>query len=137
MHVLTRLCGKHWVSAALAALGVAVAMGTLLEQAVRSLARVEPAAGRMSPVERSGVVFVQDDVKAPLWTVDATLGFLADANSHRKIAVFGTFSDYRGSSSSKYRAVARRALDIADEVLFGLSCPFGGETRAAFPGRPC
>lgn len=136
MDVLTRLCGKHWVSAALAALGVSVAMGASLEQAVRALARVEPAAGRMSPVERNGVVFVRDDGKAPLWTVDAALEFLADARSRRKTVVFGTLSDYSGSASSKYRAVARRALEIADEVVFvGRSAQYLAKVSELSGGR--
>ena len=116
--VRTRLCGKHWVSSALAALGVASAMGLPLEQAVDALALIEPCLGRMSPVAQDGMVFIRDDVKAPWWTVDAVLEFLAEARARRKVAVFGTLSDMPGSASGKYRAVARRALATADEVLF-------------------
>jgi len=61
---------------------------------------------------------LSDDVKAPLWTMEAWLAFLAEARAPRKIAVLGTLSDYAGSSSGKYRAVARRALELADEVIF-------------------
>lgn len=119
LRVQTQLCGKHWVSSALGALGVATAMGVPLERGASTLATIEPCAHRMSPVERGdGVVFIRDDHKAPFWTVDAVLEFLADARAPRKIVVFGTFSDYAGSAAPKYRAVARRALEVADEVVY-------------------
>jgi UDP-N-acetylmuramyl pentapeptide synthase len=116
--VRTLLCGKHWVSGALAALGVASAMGVPLEQAVDALATVPPTPGRMSPVWRNGVTFIRDDVKAPLWAIDAAFEFLADARAARKIAVIGTISDYSGPSTRVYPSVARRALAIADHVVF-------------------
>ena len=116
--VRTRLHGKHWVSSVLAALGVALAMEVPLERSIEALATVPPTPGRMSPVSYGGVTFVCDYVKAPLWTFDAVFEFLADARATRKIIVIGTISDYPGSSSTKYVAVARRALGVADEVVF-------------------
>jgi UDP-N-acetylmuramoyl-tripeptide--D-alanyl-D-alanine ligase len=117
--VQTRLCGKHWVTSALAALSVALAMEIPLRTAIDALAELEPYPGRMSPVIHRRVTFIRDDIKAPLWTMDSVLEFLAEAQAARKIAVIGTLSDYSGSSSRVYRAVARRALDAADEVVFG------------------
>jgi UDP-N-acetylmuramyl pentapeptide synthase len=134
--VVTKLCGRHWVSSALATLAVAVALELSLEEAVSSLAQVDPYPGRMSPVERDGAVFIRDDHKAPLWTVDAVLDFLSEAHACRKIAVFGTLSDYSGSSSGKYRAVARRALAVCDEVLFvGANAVRVKKLSAAATGR--
>jgi UDP-N-acetylmuramoyl-tripeptide--D-alanyl-D-alanine ligase len=121
--VQTRLCGKHWVSSALATLGVAVATGIPLERAVDALAGLEPYPGRMSPVEHDGVTFIRDDKKAPLWTMDAALEFLAEAQADRKIAVIGKIVDYHGASSPMYRSVARRALAVADAVVFGGRTP--------------
>lgn len=116
--VQTRLCGKHWVSSALAALGVAVAMEIPIDRAVAALARVDPYPGRMSPVAADGVTFIRDDNKAPRWTMDATFEFLADATALRKILVVGTVSDYPGSYSSMYRSVARGAVAVSDETHF-------------------
>lgn len=116
--VVTRLCGRHWVSSALATLAVAVALDLSLDEAVSALARIDPYPGRMSPVGRDGATFIEDDHKAPLWTVDAVLNFLSEAQARRKIVIFGTLSDYPGSSSQKYRAVALQALAVCDEVLF-------------------
>src|ERR1039458_8404552 len=116
--VCTRLCGEHWVTSALAALGGAAAMNVPLELAVDALATVEPAPARMSPVVFDGVTFIRDDAKAPLWTMDAAFEFLAEARVARKLAVIGTISDYFGSSSRAYRRAAEGALAVADEVLF-------------------
>ena len=115
----TRLVGRHWVTSALAALAVGVARGGSLAEAARALAAVEPLPGRMSPVElEDGVTFIRDDWKAPLWSLPSALEFLQEAEAARKIVVIGTISDYRGAVGRKYRAVARQALAVADQVCF-------------------
>jgi UDP-N-acetylmuramoyl-tripeptide--D-alanyl-D-alanine ligase len=113
-----QLCGKHWVASALAALAVAVAMDVPLGSAVEALSRFEPLPRRMRPLWRDGVTFIQDDVKAPLWSFDGVFDFLAEARASRKVVVIGTISDYPGSASDKYVRVARAALEVADEVVF-------------------
>jgi UDP-N-acetylmuramyl pentapeptide synthase len=116
--VQTRLCGEHWVHAVLAALATAVGLDVPLRAAVQAVAEVEPWAGRVSPVELGGVTFIRDDFKAPLWSVRPALRFLAEARAARKVAVIGTISDYGPRASAVYTAVAREALDAADEVVF-------------------
>jgi UDP-N-acetylmuramyl pentapeptide synthase len=115
--VRTRLCGKHWVSSALAALGATVAMEMPIERAIDALAEVAPAPGRMSPVSRGGVTFICDDFKAPLWTMDGVFEFLEEAQAPRKVAVIGTISNYAASASRIYRSAALRALTVTDEVV--------------------
>lgn len=116
--VRTQLCGEHWIAGALAALSVATAVGVPLESAIDVLARFEPLPGRMRPVVRHGVTFIDDHVKAPFWSLEAAFQFLAEARAPRKIVVIGTISDYGGSASTKYRWAARRALEVADMVVF-------------------
>jgi UDP-N-acetylmuramyl pentapeptide synthase len=116
--VRTRLCGRHWLPSVLAALGAAVAIGIPIEPAIDALGEVAPTPGRMSPVSLGGVTFICDHTKAPLWTIDSVLEFLEEAQAPRKIAVFGTISDYAGSSSQIYRATARRACAVSDQVVF-------------------
>ena len=117
--VETQLCGTHWVAAALAAIAAAVAAGIPLAGAAAGLRGVPPFFARMSPQTRpDGVTFVRDDVKAPLWTVPASLAFLADAHAPRKIAVIGTISDYVSKSRRVYTDVATHALAAADQVIF-------------------
>ena len=119
VRVQTRMIGAHWAFAALAALGVGLARGIPLETGARMLAKAEPMYGRMSCHEtKDGVTFILDSYKSSYDTVAATLAFLTAARARRKIFVLGHMSDYKGSASSKYRDVARKALAGADEVLF-------------------
>jgi UDP-N-acetylmuramyl pentapeptide synthase len=116
--VRTRLCGRHWLTAVLAAFGVAYALELPLERAAEQVASFESVTARMSQVHVNGVTFIRDDIKAPLWGFDSVLEFLAEARAGRKILVIGTISDYRGSASRTYVRLARRALSVADELAF-------------------
>ena len=118
VRVRTQLLGRHWVTAVLAALGAALAAGVPLAAASDAVAAVEPLPGRMRPVRVGAATFIDDSRKAPLWALDTTLGFLAEARAERKIVVIGTISDYSGGASKTYRRTARRALEVADEVIF-------------------
>ncbi|MGH7278736.1 MAG: aminoacyl-tRNA hydrolase, partial [Candidatus Rokuibacteriota bacterium] len=117
--VATQLCGTHWTSTVLAALATGLAVGIPLDDAARAVAQVAPYRARMSPVTLDdGVTFIRDDWKAPLLSVPPALEFLKQARARRKIAIFGTVSDYRGRSGPRYVAVARAALEAADHVIF-------------------
>jgi UDP-N-acetylmuramoyl-tripeptide--D-alanyl-D-alanine ligase len=133
--VSTRLCGVHWTTSVLAALAVGTTMGVPLEDALAAVEIFEPTPGRMSPVVENGVAFIRDDWKAPRWSIDHSLDFVAEARADRKVIVIGTISDYPGSTSRVYRRVAERALDVADEVVF--VGPQSQRARHALaPGRP-
>lgn len=116
--VRTRLCGDHWLPSVLAALGVAYATGIPMEPAVGALATVEPMRRRMSPFTDRGVIYMLDDVKAPLWTMGAVLKFLSEARARRRILVVGTLSDYSRSPSRVYPSLASQALEVVEEVIF-------------------
>jgi len=117
--VETQLLGEHWASAVLAALATGIAMGVPLPEAVGALRGVPPVNDRLSPHRMAdGVTFIQDSWKAPLYTIPATLRVLETARSPRKIVIFGTISDFPGSISNRYRETAKRALEVADQVLF-------------------
>ena len=116
--VHTRLNGVHWAHPILAAIATGLALGVPLAEAVAAVSMVQPWEARLSELEVDGVTFLRDDGKAPLWTVDAAVDVLRRARAPRRVAVFGTISDYHGRASSVYAGVARRALDAADEVIF-------------------
>src|SRR5262249_29169931 len=61
---------------------------------------------------------VRDDKKASVWSFDPVLEFLDEAKAARKVLVVGTLSDYPGSTTRAYTLLARRALEVADEVAF-------------------
>lgn len=116
----TQLHGTHLALAVMAALGVAVAAGVPLPQALSALALIEPPEGRMQIVHSSdGIVFIRDDWKAPYWSLDAPLNFLKVAkNNGKKVAIIGTLSDFSAKSGALYKRVCRDARKNADLVVF-------------------
>lgn len=117
--VNTQLYGTHLATSVLAALGVAIAVNLPLEDAICTLAKINPTEGRMQVVEdNDGVVFIRDDWKSPEWSLQAPIDFLKMAKATRKIAVIGTVSDSSTENSRRYPAAARVALDGADKVIF-------------------
>ena len=115
----TQLCGSHWISSVLGAVGAGLARGMSLAECAEGIANVAPFDGRMLPVTTpDGVTFIRDDFKAPMWTVDACFEFMEAAPAKRKIIVIGTVSDSRFPESKKYMNMAKRAQEIADITLF-------------------
>jgi aminoacyl-tRNA hydrolase len=118
-HVRTQLCGLHWTTCVLAAIGASLQMGVPVADSVRAVAAFAPPPRRMEPIVRAdGIVFIRDDMKAPAYAIGPTLDFMKTAKARRKIAVIGTISDYAGASDTMYRNVARAALDAVDLVIF-------------------
>jgi aminoacyl-tRNA hydrolase len=116
--VQTQLLGTHWVSSVLAAFAVGIAMGVPLAAAVHAVQKVPPFRRRMCAIERpDGITFIQDDIKAPLWSIPPVLDFMRDARAKRKLVVVGTISDYQGNSDRHYVTVAKQALASADRVV--------------------
>lgn len=114
----TQFHGEHLALSILAALGVGLAAGVPLQDAVAALALQEPTDARMQTVTGTdGVVFVRDDWKAPHWSMQAPLDFLRDATAPRKVVVLGTVSDSVKSPSQRYPLLAREALEVADLVV--------------------
>ncbi len=132
--VTTQLLGPHFVYAALAALATGIATGVSLAAGVAALAEVEPEPHRMSEVRlSSGVTFIQDDWKAPVWTLEPTLEFLGSARAHRRIAVLGQLSDDRRKPRRLYAEVARLARAHADVVVLVGEWAHHGERGRATP----
>ncbi|MCW5601302.1 aminoacyl-tRNA hydrolase [Nitrosomonas sp.] len=118
--VLTQLHGVQLAMSVLAALGVAIAAGLSIEEAIDRLAQVAPTDGRMQIITgEDGVVFIRDDMKAPLWSLQAPVEFLKEATGVlRKIIVVGSISDFSGDSSMVYKRCARELKECADLVVF-------------------
>jgi len=117
--VRTALHGKQLALSVLAALGVGLAAGVPLDQAIAALAQARITEARMQIMESGdGVTFVRDDWKAPLWSFQAPLDFLHEAKAKRKVAIIGTLSDYSLSASKLYPKVARQVREAADLVVF-------------------
>jgi UDP-N-acetylmuramyl pentapeptide synthase len=119
LRLRTRLVGKHWVHAVLAALATGMALEMPLTDSARVMEEIEPVDGRMKPhVTPDGVTFIDDSWKAPLWTFPASLEFVKMARARRKVVIIGRISDYLGTASENYSAAARKALEVADKAIF-------------------
>jgi UDP-N-acetylmuramoyl-tripeptide--D-alanyl-D-alanine ligase len=125
--VRTSLYGRHWAHPVLAAIAVGLEAGVPLVDAVRAVEAVETSRGRMQPVVcADGVTFIRDDVKAGLMTALPALDFVEDARAARRIVVIGRIAHFEGDPHDTYAALATRALEVADEVIFA-----GPEARYA------
>lgn len=117
--VTTQLHGEQLALSVLCALAIGLATGMELSEAIDNLQSVEPSEGRMQVVTGTdGVTFLRDDWKAPLWSLDAPMTYMKEAEAQRKIIVIDTISDYSRSASKLYPQLAEKALKIADEVIF-------------------
>ena len=119
VRVQTQLCGRHWVQPVLAAIAVGLEAGVPLPDAARAIEGVSTSRGRMQPIDcTDGVTFIRDDQKHDLLTALRALDFLEEAVAARKIAVIGRIGDIEGDPYEAYGALAQRALEVADEVIF-------------------
>jgi len=134
--VATQLHGRHWLHAVLVALAVGEIAGVPRAEAVAAVATVAPRRGRMEPLPVEGVTFMGDDYKGSQDSLEPALAWLGDARARRKLAVVGTLSDLTGSSSAAYARAARRAVAVADEVLFVGPKAVHAEKAARAGGAP-
>ncbi len=117
--VRTQLHGVHLALPVLMALGIAVAAGMSLREAIAALACVPATEGRMQiEVGDDGVTFVRDDWKVAQWSFQAPLEFMREARAKRKVVVVGSISDSAKSPSRRYPQAARAALEVAELVVF-------------------
>jgi UDP-N-acetylmuramoyl-tripeptide--D-alanyl-D-alanine ligase len=117
--VKTQLVGEHWTVSVMAALLTALEMGVPRTDCLSTIERVLPAYNRMSVHQApQGGWYVLDAYKSSYYGIEPCLQFLSQASAPRKTVLFGTVSDYPGSSRSHYYKVARMALAVADRVIF-------------------
>jgi UDP-N-acetylmuramoyl-tripeptide--D-alanyl-D-alanine ligase len=118
IRIQTCLAGEHWTTSVLAAVACGLACGLDLAACTKAIEAFEPPFARYSVHQvPGGPVFVLDH-KAPAWTIEHSLAFLAHADAPRKTIILGTISDYPSAASRRYRRVAREALAVADRVIF-------------------
>jgi UDP-N-acetylmuramoyl-tripeptide--D-alanyl-D-alanine ligase len=119
VRIQTKLVGEHWTTSVLAAIACSIVCGVDLQTCAKAVGMQRAAFGRCSVHSRSGKpIYVLDTQKAPFWTMDTGLSFVEQARAMRKTIVVGTISDYAGSCGPKYRNFAKRALAVADRVVF-------------------
>lgn len=117
--VATNLLGDHLSGCVLAAITTGIACGMSLEYMSAAFGKSVPVYGRMyEDVLPDEVTIISDHFKAPYWSMNAVLEFMAAARARRKILAVGTVSDYGGNARKRYRELAQSALAAADLVVF-------------------
>lgn len=129
--VQTRLCGEHWITSVLIALGIGVAAGVPIDRAVEAVSTVDPVPRRMEAIRtRSGFDLIRDDWKGSSWTLPLVFDFLAKADARRKILVIGQISDDKTKPRRLYHRVASAGRETADLVcLYGHWASHGLKAR--------
>jgi UDP-N-acetylmuramoyl-tripeptide--D-alanyl-D-alanine ligase len=115
--VSTRFLPGYQANNVLAAVATACSLGVPLQQAALSVSAHEPLLARMSVhATARGVTFIRDDVKAPEWSLNKAIQYMANAQAERKLIVLGTISE-QGNKSNIYRRAVEAALAAADYVV--------------------
>ncbi len=116
--VMIPLLGAPAITAALAALGVALACGLELAEVIPALALVEPLAGRLRPLVSShGANLIDDTFSAELPAVEAALETLSALPARRRIVVLGEPADPGPDVDAVYTAIGAKAATIADTLI--------------------
>lgn len=115
----TRLLGRHMLYPILAAVAVSHAKGQQIDSALAALERLRPTSNRLEPVwHPSGATLLLDTFKGALETIEAALDTLDRLSAERKILVLGEVEELPGKQGDTYRALGKRAGEIAALVIF-------------------
>jgi alanine racemase len=120
------LLGEHNVYAALAAVGVGLALNVSLEEALAALAEVAPLPGRLNPLPGiEGTRILDDSFNASLASTLAALETLTLFDDGRRIAVLGDLLENPTELAPKpgsfearaYRQIGQRAAQVVDLLV--------------------
>lgn len=119
LQIESRLIGRHWAVAIMAALLAALKLGVDVSTCRQAIADFQPVFNRLSVhPRRGGGWYILDAAKAPVWSIDVVLDLMRTIKAPRTTIVIGTLSDTKGTSRVTYTRTARAALEVADRVIF-------------------
>jgi UDP-N-acetylmuramoyl-tripeptide--D-alanyl-D-alanine ligase len=112
--------GRHFLTAAVAAIGVGRIFELSLEEIAESLARFEPLAQRCQVVQRGGVTIIDDTYNASPTAARAALEVLRDLEgTGRRIVVMGDMAELGSSSEYWHMQLGEQTVTVcgADIVI--------------------
>jgi UDP-N-acetylmuramoyl-tripeptide--D-alanyl-D-alanine ligase len=117
--VQTQLHGEYWVSAVLAAISAAMALGIPAREAAGRLAEVAPVFRRCSMhAVPDGPVFLLDAFKSRRWTLPQFLNLVRKAKpAPRSTIMLGNVRDPIPVSDEQHLAFVDEALSLADRLI--------------------
>jgi UDP-N-acetylmuramoyl-tripeptide--D-alanyl-D-alanine ligase len=117
--IQTKLVGESWAPSVLAALLVTETAGITPADAIDSISRTEPYAGRLQPaVLPSGAVMIRDDHSGQFPTWPPALRVLEQAQATRRILVASDCSDTSRSHQDRMKYLGRQAARCSDLAVF-------------------
>ncbi len=114
--VMLPLEGEHYVSDALAAIAVGLAMGVSPERMADRLGRFSNMAGRQEIFETKGYTIIKDCYNAGPESMEAALKVLGNRKG-RRIAVLGDMLELGDCTREAHRNVGKQAAQYADILL--------------------
>ena len=126
------LDGRHYVSDALAAIGVGHALGVSLEKIRESLASFRNMAGRQEIFEINGYTVIKDCYNASPESMKAALTVLGRRQG-RRIAVLGDMLELGANTQAEHYRIGRIAAEKAD-ILFAYGPNSSRVASGAFTG---
>jgi UDP-N-acetylmuramoyl-tripeptide--D-alanyl-D-alanine ligase len=112
------LIGRHQVTNALLAMGVAADLGVSPEQIRAGLAQCQPAKMRLQVWEVNGVQVLDDAYNANADSMAAALQTLSEFPcSGKRIAVLGDMAELGEASSEAHREIGRKAAELRVDYL--------------------
>ena len=116
--VHVKLIGKYMVYPILAAIAVALAEGSTLDEILPELEALAPTPRRMQPVPlENGAFVLADDFKSTPETVEAALDVFSQIPAKRRIVVMGDLSEVSHRPRPVYRHIGERIGRIASRLI--------------------
>ncbi len=117
-HGRLKLLGRHSAYIAAAAVAVGLVYDIPPDEALETLAAMEPVEGRLRPLEGiSGVRLLDDTYNASPASTLAALDTLASLPAERRLAVLGYMNDLGDFEEEAHRQVGRRAAEVLDYLV--------------------
>jgi UDP-N-acetylmuramoyl-tripeptide--D-alanyl-D-alanine ligase len=117
--IRSHLVGAHWLTSILASVSAGLALGATPQECIQGVAAFRPEFGRCSVHSMpDGPLILHDACKAAAWSIDTFLALVSQWNAVPRTIVFGIISDIARDQGIYYRSVAKKALAVADRVIF-------------------